>query len=278
MFKTLGLFATSQCPDTSCNRPRCFFAHGENIRTSSAPGVVSGPSKARAKGGNSKNSVGGGSKDGAVLNAARGVSDVPLIPRSEAAQSLVNKVTTPLPKTGRSPAKPAVSAVCQIGKKLISSSLDPQTQSLQEAPSHSRYRQTSRIHRNHGPTVKKAVSLCLFPITVLAQISQSRLFSPNTPSLFVLTSISCDDFTDKVLSTPLSPRNLFSLLEGPLWSKKTRHQPLRLISRLTSRPFTTQPFLSPVVRIQIASPILRLARSVKVESLSRKQRSDERVV
>ncbi|CAD6584729.1 MAG: RNA exonuclease 3 [Tremellales sp. Tagirdzhanova-0007] len=107
MFKTLGLFATSQCPDTSCNRPRCFFAHGENIRTSSAPGVVSGPSKARAKGGNSKNSVGGGSKDGAVLNAARGVSDVPLIPRSEAAQSLVNKVTTPLPKTGRSPAKPA---------------------------------------------------------------------------------------------------------------------------------------------------------------------------
>lgn len=36
MFKPLGLFATSQCPDPLCRRPRCLFNHGETSKAVSA--------------------------------------------------------------------------------------------------------------------------------------------------------------------------------------------------------------------------------------------------
>ena len=37
MFRSLGLFNPSRCPDNSCHRPNCFFNHGEPSRPTPTP-------------------------------------------------------------------------------------------------------------------------------------------------------------------------------------------------------------------------------------------------
>lgn len=44
MFSSLGLFASSPCPDPSCHRPRCFFSHGQSSK-STTPKRVPGAAK-----------------------------------------------------------------------------------------------------------------------------------------------------------------------------------------------------------------------------------------
>lgn len=65
MFRSLGLFSTSQCPDQSCNRPTCLFAHGSTSQIPLNPSTFrvtkrkeagTSPSKA-SSGGNSEKKV-----------------------------------------------------------------------------------------------------------------------------------------------------------------------------------------------------------------------------
>ncbi len=49
MFKPLGLFANSPCPDISCHRPRCLFAHSKELKPFSTHEPFAGPSVVRRK-------------------------------------------------------------------------------------------------------------------------------------------------------------------------------------------------------------------------------------
>jgi len=118
MFKTLGLFTDTRCPDSSCHRPQCVFAHGQPSRSTLAASarLPSATSPARAKqptptlirtsaaaSGSTKNRIPSGIRD-AVADQSAIASSGKLPLAKEKPQAVLSKSAKQAPP----PTKPSV--------------------------------------------------------------------------------------------------------------------------------------------------------------------------